>query len=171
MNENVCENGGMAVLERHTIPVPYGHRIFVLSDLCLSPNSKGTSSNVRDLIRTLDEIDDAAFVVIAGNLFAPESTSDLGRFIEATFQRLPELVNVIEKFTSGQGRRLLVLPGSLDFELSTSEVAQSALSGLGVEIVSDILFEVAAVNGVRNLAVVAGTGTVRLVGSDEESAI
>lgn len=161
----------MAVLERHTIPVPYGHRIFVLSDLCLSPNSKGTSSNVRDLIRTLDEIDDAAFVVIAGNLFAPESTSDLGRFIEATFQRLPELVNVIEKFTSGQGRRLLVLPGSLDFELSTSEVAQSALSALGVEIVSDILFEVAAVNGVRNLAVVAGAGTVRLVGSDEESAI
>ena len=156
----------MAVLERHTIPVPYGHRIFVLSDFGLSPSTKGSASNVRDLIQLLGEIDDSAFVVVAGNFFAPEPTAEIGRFIEATFQRLPELVSVIRSFTQVEGRRLFVLPGPRDREVENNDLAQSTLESLGIELASDISFQVASTTGVRALAVVAGQGTVRLAGSD-----
>ena len=159
----------MAVLEQHTIPVPYGHRIFVLSDLGLSPDSQGTSSNVRDFCQVLDEIDDASFVVVAGNLFGPDSTSNVGKFVEATFQQLPELVGAIRRFTSNEGRRMIILPGSLDRELVSDEIAHSILESLGVELASDIIFQVASTTGVRDLAVVAGKGTVRAIGSDAQS--
>lgn len=157
----------MAVLERHTIPVPYGHRIFVLSDLGLGPDTRPNETNISDLIRVLEEMDDAGFVVIAGNLFSPEPTSEIAKYVEATLENLPTVVSAVQRFTEHTSRRLLLLPGSLDSEIATSDQAQALLTSLGIEIASDLIFQVTSTNGVRDLAVVAGKSTVRLVESDE----
>jgi hypothetical protein len=71
----------VAGTERRTIPVPYGHHVYVVSDLSLSPTTDVTSRPVKELLSLLGEIDDAAVVVVAGNLFHPDSTSDLAKFI------------------------------------------------------------------------------------------
>jgi len=153
----------MAVLERQSIPVPYGHRIFVLSDLDISPQTTDSSANLADLIRVLSEIDDPAFVVIAGNLFAPEPTLEVGHYVEQRLAQLSEFSSAIRAFTQIPGRRFLLIPGAHDSAIATSELAQSSLESLGIEISSDLIFQVASANGVRDLAVVAGKGTVRQV--------
>ena len=81
----------VAGTERRTIPVPYGHHVYVVSDLALSPSSDVTSRPVREFLGLLDDIDDAAIVVVAGNLFQPFPTSDLAKFVEATLDALPTL--------------------------------------------------------------------------------
>jgi hypothetical protein len=51
------------------VPVPHGHRAHVLSDLDLVPASCPDDLAVREFTRLLDDIDDAAVIVIAGNCF------------------------------------------------------------------------------------------------------
>ena len=69
----------MGCTERQTLPIPFGHHVYVVSDLSLSPTTDENSRPVRELIGLLGDIDDAAVVVVAGNLFHPEPTSDLVR--------------------------------------------------------------------------------------------
>jgi Xaa-Pro aminopeptidase len=57
------------------------------------------SRPVVDLVTLLGDIDDAAVVVVAGNFFHPESTSDLAKFIAATLEHLPTLRDQIAAFT------------------------------------------------------------------------
>ena len=61
--------------------------------------------------RLLGDIDDAAVVVVAGNLFQPEPTSDLVKFIDATLAALPALRDQIAAFTANVRHRFIVLPG------------------------------------------------------------
>ena len=68
---------------------------------------------MRELIGLLGDIDDAAVVVVAGNLFHPEPTSDLVKFIDATLTALPELRDALRRLLrSTNGTDLVVLPGS-----------------------------------------------------------
>ncbi|MHB8380179.1 MAG: bifunctional lysylphosphatidylglycerol flippase/synthetase MprF [Acidimicrobiales bacterium] len=147
----------MAGTERRTIPVPYGHHVYVVSDLSLSPTTDVSSRPVNEFLNLLGDIDDAAVVVIAGNLFHPDSTSDLAKFIEATLAALPEVHREFEAFCANPSHRLFVLPGCDDHELGENERAQVLLHNLGVIIASDLILHIATANGVRDLAVAAGT--------------
>ena len=143
--------------ERQTLPIPFGHHVYVVSDLSLSPTTDQNCRPVRELITLLGDIDDAAVVVVAGNLFHPESTSDLVKFVDATLAALPALREQIVAFTTNTRHRFIVLPGSDDKELRHNEPACERLEGLGVNIASDLILQVATANGVRDIAVAAGS--------------
>jgi lysylphosphatidylglycerol synthetase-like protein (DUF2156 family) len=142
--------------ERQTLPIPFGHHVYVVSDLSLSPTSDETSRPIVDLVTLLSDIDDAAVVVVAGNFFHPDSTSDLGKFIAATLERLPTLRDQIAAFTKKARHRFIVLPGSSDHELANNQSARNHLEALGVTFANDLILQVATADGVRDLAVAAG---------------
>src|SRR5665213_2432945 len=147
----------VAGTERRTIPIPYGHHVYVVSDLSLSPTTDVSSRPVNDFLNLLGDIDDAAVVIIAGNLFHPNSTSDLAKFIEATLAALPEVRREFAAFCANPSHRLFVLPGCDDHELHENERAQALLHDLGAVVASDLMLHIATANGVRDLAVAAGT--------------
>ena len=150
----------MGATERLTLPIPYGQHVYVVSDLSLSPRTDVRSRPVREFIDLLGNIDDAAVVVVAGNFFHPEQTSDLGKFIDATFRALPTLRNAITAFTALEGHQFFVLPGADDNELRESDRAQLELETLGVQLASDLMLAIATADGVRDLAVAAGTSHI-----------
>jgi lysyl-tRNA synthetase class 2 len=138
----------------------------VVSDLSLSPTTDANSRPVQELIVLLGDIDDAAVVVVAGNLFHPEPTSDLVKFIDATLAALPTLRDQIIAFTTNVRHRFIVLPGSEDHELDQNHDARERLEQLGVTFASDLILQVATANGVRDLAVAAGTCTIDTMRAD-----
>lgn len=143
--------------ERRTYPVPYGHHVYVVSDLSLSPTTDVTSRPVQELMNLLGDIDDAAVVVVAGNLFHPAPTDDLAKHIEATLQALPVVRTALVAFCAQPGHRLFVLPGSDDAELREHDRAQELLNALGICVASDLVLQIATARGVRDLAVAAGS--------------
>ncbi len=146
----------MGATERLTLPIPYGHHVYVVSDLSLSPTSDVTSRPIAEFIHLMGDIDDAAVMAVAGNFFHPGPTSDLAKFIDATLAALPKLRDAITAFTQNEGHRFIVLPGSDDAELRTSSDAQSRLEALGICLASDLILQVATATGVRDLAVASG---------------
>ena len=156
----------MGATERLTLPIPYGHHVYVVSDLSLSPRTDAKSRPVREFIDLLGDIDDAAVVVVAGNFFHPDSTADLAKFIDATFHALPELRSAITAYTSLEGHQFFVLPGSNDIELRESDRAQLELETMGIQLASDLMLSIATADGVRDLAVAAGTSHIDLSRAD-----
>lgn len=157
----------MGATERQTLPIPYGHHVYVVSDLSLSPTTKEASRPVRELIELLGDIDDAAVVVVAGNLFLRAANLDFTTFVEATLRALPQLRAAISAYTSNPGHRFIVLPGSDDSQLRDDEGAQDVLAAMGVTLASDLILQVATATGVRDLAVAAGTSLVDVSRADE----
>ena len=156
----------MGCTERRTLPIPFGHHVYVVSDLSLSPTTDVHCRPVQELIVLLGDIDDAAVVVVAGNLFHPEPTSDLAKFIDATLAALPTLRDQIIDFTTNEQHRFIVLPGSDDHELNQNHDARARLEQLGVTFASDLILNVATASGVRDLAVAAGTCTIDTMRAD-----
>ena len=146
----------MARTERRTLPVPYGHHVYVVSDLSLSPGTHESSRPVRELIELLGDIDVAATVIVAGNLFQPDPTSNLAKFIDATWRALPQLNEAILNFCANQRHRFVVLPGSDDAELADDSGAQVILEKLGATLASAVTLRVATASGVRDLEVAVG---------------
>ncbi len=147
----------MEVAERRTIPVPYGHHVYVLSDLDLSPFTNIESRPIREFMSLLGDIDDAAIVVVAGNLFHPGPTEDLAKFIEATFAAQLRMRDAIVAFTASPNHQLIALPGSNDADLRDHGRAQALLRDVGVCVASDLVLQVATAEGVRDIAVAAGS--------------
>ena len=143
--------------ERQTLPIPFGHHVYVLSDLSISPTTNELSRPVAGLITLLGDIDDAALVVIAGNFFHPDATSDLAKFIDATMTALPVLREQIVEFTQKIGHRFIVLPGRDDYELRDNPRARGRLEALGITLANDLMLQVATTDGVRDVAVAAGS--------------
>lgn len=147
---------GVGCTERQTLPIPFGHHVYVVSDLSLSPATNEESRPVAGLINLLGDIDDVAVVVVAGNFFHPAPTSDLAKFIDATLRQLPTLRDQILAFTQNDRHRFIVLPGSDDHELAKNHYARAHLDALGVTFASDLVLQVATATGVRDLAIAAG---------------
>jgi lysylphosphatidylglycerol synthetase-like protein (DUF2156 family) len=147
----------VAVTERRTIPVPYGQRVYVVSDLSLSPTSDLSSRPRREFLDLLGDIDDAAIVVVAGNLFQPEPTSDIAKFVDATLSALPRFCEEIRAFCGSERHRFIVLPGSEDLDLRNNVRAQLLLEDLGATVATDLVLQIATASGVRDVAVAAGT--------------
>ena len=139
----------------------------MVSDLSLSPTTKETSRPVRELIELLGDIDDAAVVVVAGNLFLRDTNLDFTTFVEATLRALPQLRAAISTYTSNPGHLFIVLPGSDDGQLRDDEGAQDVLAAMGATLASDLILQVATATGVRDLAVAAGTSRVDVSRADE----
>ena len=156
----------MGATERQTLPIPYGQHVYVLSDLSLSPTSDPSSRPIADFVNLLGDIDDAALVVVAGNLFHPGPGDDLAAFIDATLVALGELRDAIATFTQHEGHRFVVLPGTDDAGLCRDLDAQARLEALGITLARDLILQVATSNGVRDLAVAAGTSRVDLSPAD-----
>lgn len=153
--------------ERQTRPIPYGHHVYVVSDLSISPTTNPKCRPVTEFIDLLDDIDDAALVVVAGNLFHPPPTSDLAKFIDATFDALPALRDAIAEYTERLGHQFIVLPGTDDADLRTHTAARTRLEALGVSIANDLILQVATVHGVRDIAVAAGSCKVDVDRADQ----
>jgi lysylphosphatidylglycerol synthetase-like protein (DUF2156 family) len=143
--------------ERLTLPIPYGRHVYVVSDLALSPTTKDSSRPVRELVDLLRNIDDPAVVVVAGNLFDPDETSDIIKFIDATLKSLPALCEAITAFTTNENHQFIVLPGDDDHDLQHALEAQARVETLGVTFARDLLLEVTTADGVHDLVVTGAT--------------
>lgn len=147
----------VAGTERRTIPVPYGHHVYVVSDLSLSPTTDLTSRPMTELLNLLGDVDDPALIVVAGNFFHPDATSDLAKFIGATLAALGTLREAIGAFAASDRHQFIVLPGADDRELRENVPAQQLLESLGVTLASDLILQIASASGVRDLAVASGS--------------
>jgi lysylphosphatidylglycerol synthetase-like protein (DUF2156 family) len=143
--------------ERLTLPIPYGRHVYVVSDLALSPTTKDSSRPVRELVDLLRNIDDPAVVVVAGNLFDPDETSDITKFIDATLKSLPALCEAITAFTTNENHQFIVLPGDDDHDLQHALEAQARVETLGVTFARDLLLKVTTADGVHDLVVTGAT--------------
>ena len=149
----------MGATDRYTLPIPYGQHVYVVSDLSLSPTTNPASRPVRELIALLGDIDDAAVVVVAGNFLHPDPHVELATFLDQTLLALPTLAAALHAFTDHADHRLFVLPGADDAGLADPRAVR-ALGALGVEFARDLMLQVATVDGVRDLAIAAGTSVV-----------
>ena len=156
----------MGASDRLTLPIPYGHRVYVVSDLALSPTTSAQSRPVSEFVNLLGDIDDPAVVVVAGNLLHPDPTADLGKFLDATLAALPELREAIRTFGATNHHHLVVLAGDDDAALATHHGAQRTLEELGVSVAGDVVLQVATMNGVRDVAVAAGSCSVKIERAD-----
>ena len=95
--------------------------------------------------------------MVAGNLFHPDATSDLAKFVDATFSALPTVREEIRAFCASEQHRLVVLPGRDDHDLRHHVRAQLLVEDLGATIATDLVLQVATASGVRDVAVAAGT--------------
>ena len=101
----------MGATERHTLPIPYGHHVYVVSDLSLSPRTEVASRPLVELTALLGDIDDPAIVVVAGNLFFPSAERELADDIAATLAHLPDFVRALGNFINHDTHHVYVLPG------------------------------------------------------------
>jgi lysylphosphatidylglycerol synthetase-like protein (DUF2156 family) len=150
----------MGATERHTLPIPYGHHVFVVSDLSLSARTSTRSRPLVELTTLLGDIDDPAVVVIAGNLFFPDPERDFADEIATTLAHLGDFVAAVRAFVAHQTHQFYVLPGSDDAALASDERAQALLEDLGVVVASDLMLQVASSEGVHDLAIAAGSHRV-----------
>ncbi|HQU00201.1 MAG TPA: phosphatidylglycerol lysyltransferase domain-containing protein [Acidimicrobiales bacterium] len=158
----------MAANDRLTLPIPFGQHVYVVSDLSLSPMTPVTRRSLREFIELLRDVDDQAVVIVAGNLFHPDPTADMAKFVSATLAAQPSLVAVIQRFLSVPGRRVVVIPGSDDGELAEHDGAQRALEAIGIEVARDVMLQVATANGTRDLAVAAGSYELDVTRADTD---
>ena len=147
----------MGANERLTLPIPYGRHVYVVSDLALSPTTRDSSRPVRELVELLGNIDDPAVIVVAGNLFQPDETSDIAKFIDATLKSLPSLCEAIVAFTTNESHQFIVLPGDDDHDLQHALEAQARVENLGVTLSRDLLLKVTTADGVHDLVVTGAT--------------
>ena len=156
----------MGATERHTLPIPYGHHVFVVSDLSLSTRTSARSRPLVELITLLGDIDDPAYVVVAGNLFFPDPEADFADEVGATLAHLEEFTAAVRDFTRRETHQIYVLPGADDAALGVDSRAQALLEGIGVVVASDLMLQVASSEGVRDLAIAAGSHRVDVANVD-----
>ena len=146
----------MGHLERLTLPVPYGHRVYVVSDLSLAPDTPAHHRPLREFCALLGDIDDPATVIVAGGLFFPDPDSSLSHHVRVTFERLGDVVEAMRSFTHTTTHRLVVLPGRHDRALGEDDDARALLAELGIEVARDVVAQVASADGVHDLVIAAG---------------
>ncbi|MDE3106555.1 MAG: DUF2156 domain-containing protein [Acidobacteriota bacterium] len=161
----------MAATDRLTLPIPFGQHVYVVSDLSLTPRSDEARRSLREFIDLLNDVDDPAVVVIAGNLLRPDAVADVAKFAAATFAALPTLVGALRRFTNGEGRRVVVLPGRDDAELAHHEAAQAVLADLGLVVARDVMLQIATANGTRDVAVAAGSYDLDVTRADRNDRV
>ena len=138
-----------------TRTVPYGHHVFVLSDLDLTGD--GPTPALERLTHFLRDTDDAAIVIIAGNFFRP-GDRPLGGVIDDVLRLAPDFGRALAAF-SGPHREFIVLPGTHDGGLATDGAATARLTALGVVVAERVTLELEAAEGTQRVVVEAATSS------------
>jgi lysylphosphatidylglycerol synthetase-like protein (DUF2156 family) len=152
--------------QRLSVPLPYGQRAYVLSDLDLNPSSDPEARSVREFVELLNEIDDAAIVIVAGNFFLPPASNSHplhgmapDTFVTATLEHLGAVREALQRFGLEPYRRCIWLPGTADCVLARDANACRVLELAHVEIAHDVMLQVATTNGARDISIVTGAVT------------
>jgi hypothetical protein len=106
--------------ERLTLPIPYGHRVYVVSDLSLSPTTDETSRPIRELIDLLGDIDDPAVRRGGRQLLAPRAHVGPREVRRRHPGGAARAAVTPSSRSPHEGHRFIVLPGSDDHELRTT---------------------------------------------------
>jgi len=151
----VCETNAMAIAPEQTCTVNYGQRVFVVSDLDLTPDLSRDTGSLDHLTTFLADVDDAAIVVIAGNLFAP-GPEGIAACVAGVLHATPGLADLLRAFCARPGHAIYILPGTHDRALADAEPAQALLSDLGISLVASLRLEVHTLEGTELVMVNAG---------------
>ncbi|MDE3205505.1 MAG: DUF2156 domain-containing protein [Acidobacteriota bacterium] len=143
------------------VAVPIGGRVLVVADLHLSADDQaGGGATVTELTAALEAATGPGVLVVAGNLFS--ALSGPGD-VESALAAHPRLTGDIARFASGEGRRVVVLPGERDMTLASSAAARTALvRALGAELALAVDLRVATGAGERTVRVDPGYGFCEL---------
>jgi lysylphosphatidylglycerol synthetase-like protein (DUF2156 family) len=135
----------------------------VVSELNLHPASDPSARTLREFVELLNEIDDAALVIVAGNFFQRRGTHaalasglSASEFVEHTLEHLVDLRQALLRFGLEPYRRFIWIPGENDLALANDEALCQLMSSWHVEIAHDVMVQVATAHGTRDLSVVAG---------------
>ena len=143
------------------VAVPIGGRVLVVADLHLSADDKaGGGAPLTELTAALEAATGPGVLVVAGNLFSALSVPGA---VESALAAHPRLTADIARFASGEGRRVVVLPGERDVTLASSAAARSALEqALGAELALAVDLRVSTGAGERTVRVDPGYGFCEL---------
>lgn len=133
--------------------IDYGQHVYIFSDFDFRAGSGAVA--VAALVRFLDDIDDAATVVLAGNTFASDPGDALAATVDDVFAQYPDLRTALQRFTAKPGHAIVVLPGRFDEPVTSPEVT-ARLAALGVDVVDRLDLVLHAASGPQRVAVVVG---------------
>jgi lysylphosphatidylglycerol synthetase-like protein (DUF2156 family) len=137
------------------VEVPRGARALVVSDLLLPEKlTDASASACAAIAAALETAQGPGVFVIAGNLFDPAATTDLGRLAARAFEAHDRLRNAVVAFCAQPGRSGYVLPGWRDAEL-TEPAARQQLGALGLEVVHSLELRLETASGIRSVVVEA----------------
>ncbi len=156
----------MGLSERVTVPVPFGHHVYVVASLELSPRTRPESRAVSEFTGLLGDIDDPALVIVAGDLFSPQPGDSLD-FVTSTLAHLESFTRALRAFTENPQHQFFVLAGRHDAALLAKAGVQASLEAMGVNLAREITLQVTTAHGVRELSVSAGSYDVALSRVDE----
>ena len=147
------QHGGPGAL---TVQVPVGRRVLVAANLGLTDTASPTStSTAGGLARALDRWTGPGLVIVAGGLFDFHgSPADAGR-VRRALDAYPQLAAALAAFVSGDERRMVCLPGSLDAALADPATA-APLTATGVEIADELELHLETSAGERVVEVSSG---------------
>jgi len=146
---------GMALASEQICAVSYGQRVFVVGDLDLSLTGRDDTGALDHLTAFLAEVDDAAIVVVAGNLFAP-GPEGLVACIQGVLRTTQGLGDLLRAFCARPGHAIYVLPGTHDHALADDVVAQGELTSLGITVTAQLRLEVQSLEGTETIIVTPG---------------
>jgi lysylphosphatidylglycerol synthetase-like protein (DUF2156 family) len=156
----------MALPDRRTLPLPYGQRAYIVSDLDLSPAASDRGAP-HPLVEALNDLDDPTHVIVAGNCFADlDESDDPATSIRGALQATPALLAAWRRVVQ-RGGSVTVLPGSRNRALERDD-CQQELDVLGMAVASDVMIMVATAQGVRELLIAAGSHDAIVMATDRE---
>lgn len=138
-----------------TYTVSYGQRVFVVGDLDLSLDPSRDTGSLDHLTSFLADIDDAAVVVVAGNLFAP-GPEGIAECVAGVLRATTGLAELLRAFCARPRHAIYVLPGVHDHALADSEAAQQVLHELGIMVAASLRLEVQTLENIDVIMVVPG---------------
>ncbi len=142
-------------LERRRLTLAYGHRAYVLGDLDLGSRSDPTARPLRELAALLEDLDEPATLIVAGNLIDPAGAAG-STAARRALDVVPRLTGALAAFARRPEHRVVALAGSRDAAVLADPAAQAVLAGAGIEVAREVILEVASAAETREVSVVAG---------------
>lgn len=143
----------MQTVTRRTLPVPYGRRVYVYSDLHISRAGGFHPESVSLIAQRLSDLDEAAVVVFAGGTFELHEGIPYAAQVRHLLEAVPDFVQALEHLQAQENTHVLILPGASDVALASDDAARAVLETYGVEFASDVVAQCATGQGVRDVVI------------------
>ncbi|HET6873151.1 MAG TPA: phosphatidylglycerol lysyltransferase domain-containing protein [Acidimicrobiales bacterium] len=140
------------------VDVPVGGRVMVVADLHLAKDpSPGQLAAASELAATIEAATGPGVLILAGNLFDPPSGVPFQSALAAALDAHPRLCEDIAAYATGEGRRVVLMPGDRDVALASSAPAHKlACQRLGAELALTVELKVCTGAGERKVMVDPG---------------